>query len=206
MDVFQGCYKNGTRDCRYFAAVYPILRLLVLVEYAITFSVFFYPTAVVTLIITAMLVAVVRPYRYPMYNIVNVILLLILAIVYNSVYANAVINSSPHFLGVSMMMIGLSLLLTFIYGTVLLIRWLKFAGGKMLPQAVLQWLESLLTSCRNVRNSDNMDNSRLEHTRVSANRLVLFPGPVGDGEGESNAKASSQRLSPYECKRNYGTV
>ena len=29
VDAFQGCYKDGTRDCRYFAALQLLLRILV---------------------------------------------------------------------------------------------------------------------------------------------------------------------------------
>ena len=40
IDAFQGCYKNGTetgtRDCRYFAALYLITRITLLIVYATT--------------------------------------------------------------------------------------------------------------------------------------------------------------------------
>ena len=46
VDAFQDCYKNGTvggtRDCRYFAAVYLIVRIMLLAVYAVTLTVLFF--------------------------------------------------------------------------------------------------------------------------------------------------------------------
>ena len=79
MDVFQGGYKdgtNGTRDCRYFAAVYLMVRIATFVFLALTLS-NVYLTLVITLfIILAISVALIRPYKSNVYNIVDSILLL----------------------------------------------------------------------------------------------------------------------------------
>jgi len=48
MDSFQGCYKNGTsgtRDCRYFAGFYLLIRIALMGVYALTHSIIYYPFA-----------------------------------------------------------------------------------------------------------------------------------------------------------------
>ena len=75
MDAFQGCYKdgtNGTRDLRFFSAVYMLLRVLL---YALHFSLSRYELysrmLYSILLIAAILVvftAVFRPYKKNLYN------------------------------------------------------------------------------------------------------------------------------------------
>ena len=71
MDAFQGCYKNGTngtRDCRYFAAIYLITRIavhlsLVLSSVSFTNSVLITALAIVVLILSGF-----HPYKERFYN------------------------------------------------------------------------------------------------------------------------------------------
>ena len=80
MDVFQGGYKDGTnrtRDCRYFSAVYLMVRIATFVLYAITLSAAYFILAITLFILLAMLVAIIRPYKSNVYNIIDSILLLI---------------------------------------------------------------------------------------------------------------------------------
>ena len=90
MDSFQGCYKdgtNGTWDCRYFAAVYPIVRILLFLLFSVTLTGLFYSIAAIVFIVLAMLVVIVRPYkdRYAKYNRIDAILILLQAMVCASV-------------------------------------------------------------------------------------------------------------------------
>ena len=67
-DVFQGCYKNGTngtRDCRYFAGLYLVLRIvLLLATYGgSVFGMYDEMVSVVSLVIAALLFLVFRPYK-----------------------------------------------------------------------------------------------------------------------------------------------
>ena len=72
VETFQGCYKdgtNGTRDCRYFAGLYFVLRIAVLLSF----------TTVPSIIIgsgllywcTTVLFALVKPYKVPLYNVID---------------------------------------------------------------------------------------------------------------------------------------
>ena len=66
-DVFQGCYKNGTngtRDCRYFAGLYLVLRIVMLITLYGGFVGFYEPMiSIVSLVITALLFLLFRPYK-----------------------------------------------------------------------------------------------------------------------------------------------
>ena len=89
MDCFQGCYRDGTdggRDCRYFAALYLILRMLLGLIYTLSLNAYYFPCSLAFIVITTVTVAVVRPYKrkYAIYNTVDPILLLILALMYTS--------------------------------------------------------------------------------------------------------------------------
>ena len=88
MDSFQGCYRNSPRDCRYFAAVYLMLRVALFIAYSVTLSQFVYPIAAALTILTAIVVAVVKPYKSSVLNTLDVILLLVLAVIFLSAAAN----------------------------------------------------------------------------------------------------------------------
>ena len=65
MDAFQGCYKNGmepgTRDCRWFSAMYLLVRLLVFVAYALSHVINFVFFAIILLITFVMVLLKVQP-------------------------------------------------------------------------------------------------------------------------------------------------
>ena len=76
MDAFQGCYKNGTegtRDYRFFSAVYLLLRLIFLLEVqAKTFN--WWPSGsnrVVTFAALSLSFALLQPYKKRWYNILD---------------------------------------------------------------------------------------------------------------------------------------
>ena len=77
MDAFQGCYKdgtNGTRDCRYFAAIYLIARV------AVYLSMIYSYTAnncgiICLLVILMLLVSGFHPYKKWFYNQLDMFLL-----------------------------------------------------------------------------------------------------------------------------------
>ena len=83
MDNVLSCYKdgtNGTRNCRYFAVVYHMSRILIWSSIMWTESVLFYSVAAVIIIICGMLVALIRPYKSSVYNSVDTVLLLSVAL------------------------------------------------------------------------------------------------------------------------------
>ena len=89
-DAFQGCFKdgtNGTRDCRYFAAVYLMTRIVLFGTYALAYEgTDFASLSSLLLIILACLVATVRPYsqKFTLYNYVDTVMISALAVLYGS--------------------------------------------------------------------------------------------------------------------------
>ena len=98
VDAFQGCYKDGTdgtRDCRYFAALELLLRLLVI------FFFVFAKNVEISLFLTSVafgiyviLFVIAKPYRVAIYNKTDVPMLISLLLVYMSV----IVNIFTHFL------------------------------------------------------------------------------------------------------------
>ena len=67
-DVFQGCYKNGTngtRDCRYFAGLYLVLRIVLLLAMygGSVFGMYDEMVSIVCLVIAALAFLLFRPYK-----------------------------------------------------------------------------------------------------------------------------------------------
>ena len=72
MDAFQGCYKDGTdgtRDCRYFAVLQLLLRLLLMVFYLVAKNILtsIFPFSMVLGIYITLFV-IAKPYRVATYN------------------------------------------------------------------------------------------------------------------------------------------
>ena len=83
MDIFQGSFKdgtNGTRDCRYFAAVYLIARVVLYLSVGI--SVVTFNTAMISsvLLVGIVLLAVFQPYKHSLYNKLDIYLAAILMV------------------------------------------------------------------------------------------------------------------------------
>ena len=68
MDTFQGCYRHQTRDCRYFSALYLILRILQLSTFAIIRSPVFISIIAMYLIILTASLLIIRPYKKELHN------------------------------------------------------------------------------------------------------------------------------------------
>ena len=83
LDTFQGCFKDGTdgtRDCRYFAGVYFLLRTILFTTYGypgIWFTQYLVQQLVCTVAI--LLFAIIRPYKKDFYNNLDATILGILA-------------------------------------------------------------------------------------------------------------------------------
>ena len=83
MDAFQGCYKNGTngtRDCRYFAAVYLITRMAF--HFSLMFALVLYTSSlfIVLFLSVIILISVFQPYRKHLYNQLDIIFCLVTAV------------------------------------------------------------------------------------------------------------------------------
>ena len=86
MDTFQGCYKDGTepgtRDCRCFACVFFILRLLGVVIGVLTLNPFYFLFMAMLLVLAAILLIVIQPFKSNIadHSNLNAMFLLLLAI------------------------------------------------------------------------------------------------------------------------------
>ena len=84
LDTFQGCYKdgtNGTRDCRYFAGLYFIFRILLVLVYYTSAPDWILQFLIKQFLFSAavLLFAVVRPYSEEFYNNLDTAIFTILA-------------------------------------------------------------------------------------------------------------------------------
>jgi hypothetical protein len=88
MDALQGCYKNGTdgtRDRRYISAVYFFVRIMYFVNAAalLGYSVIaFHCLAGVLFSVFAILIAITQPYKSSIFNTINPVLILVVALFY----------------------------------------------------------------------------------------------------------------------------
>jgi len=84
VDAFQGCYKdgtNGTRDCRYFAGVYLLLRIVLFLIPAVTLPLVLYWIIPGILFITfSWCFATFQPYKVKAFNIVDGTLMSLLGV------------------------------------------------------------------------------------------------------------------------------
>ena len=119
MDILLGIYRDGTdggRDCRFFVVVYPIARIITYFIFMVVLNAFVFLFITVIMTATAVLVAIIKPYKSKTYNTVDMILLVILALVYASLtsyfFAYSVAKQDLSF---SRVMMALTVSLPFIY-------------------------------------------------------------------------------------------
>ncbi len=81
VNSFQCCYKDGTepgtRDCRWFASVFLIMRIVQFSLFFIADKNIFYSLVIMTLILHTTLIATVKPFKFSAshYTVINVVLL-----------------------------------------------------------------------------------------------------------------------------------
>ena len=75
MDVFQGSFKTTPYDCRYFAAVYLLLRALNIVLQGLLQDTLYYPFFSLIFFITSLIVCFMKPRRYFRHNVIDSLLL-----------------------------------------------------------------------------------------------------------------------------------
>ena len=88
MDAFQGVYKDGTepgtRDCRWFAAVFFLVRVIGFVVYAFAHNIIFFYLAAVILLLIVLLIVNVQPFKAPVahYSKINATFFSLLIFIY----------------------------------------------------------------------------------------------------------------------------
>ena len=191
MAAFQGCYKdgtNGTRDCRYFAAIYFILLGVLLGSLAMALTRFIFPAIISILVMFAIIIAIARPYKSPVHNAINTSLILVFTLSLTSVSElGRGLNKSP-FKRLPEITAIITICIPPIYGIALLLYDL-FAHRRVVQQAFRK-LQSLLPySCRRLAHTDLEDSlpDRMAHPEQYA---ALLAEPVTEEE------SSEQEESP----------
>ena len=144
IDAFQGCYKdgtNGTRDCRYFAGLYLLVRLVLISLFAITYSVTYYLTAISVLIGVPMLLAIFQPYKaeFRSYNAVDSVFILTLAMLY---VTTLILSNTPEklhkVLDITVVVSFLLAALPLLYLVAIFGRWIcsRTGAGQRLVQSI----------------------------------------------------------------------
>ena len=154
MDAFQGCYKdgtNGTRDCRYLAGVYLVVRIASFAAYAVSLQNLYFQIIGIIPLMFALLIVLVQPYKSRVYNVVDTVFLF--TIVLGSIAGSMGFSIYPEinylrpaFYLLYFLLIFSAMFLPHIYMTGLLLYWLLVQKGCL--QRVrnkLQCLESRRT-------------------------------------------------------------
>ena len=90
-DSFLGCYKDGsepgTRDCRYFAVLFFVARILSFLIYASTVSSTYFNATIVLWLLFAIMITIAQPFKEVVnyYTKINLFYILLLVIVYTSI-------------------------------------------------------------------------------------------------------------------------
>ena len=91
MDSFTGCYKDGTepgtRDCRWFAAVFFFFRLLGFLCFAFTKTAVYFPLFAIMFMLLVLLIVGIQPFKSQVahYSKINAIFFTLLAVFYVAV-------------------------------------------------------------------------------------------------------------------------
>ena len=167
MDVFQGCYKdgtNGTRDCRHFAAMYIVVLGVLLGSAATALTRFVFPAAIFILVVLAITIAIIRPYKSPVHNAINTILILVCTLLASSilgVYEG--LKESP-FQELSKITVTVTYSIPPVYGIALLLYNL-LAHRRVVQQAFTKLQCLLPNCCRRLAHTDSEDSlpDRMAH-------------------------------------------
>ena len=115
---FHKCYKDGTepntRDCRWFAALFLLIRIFLILVYAVTLTSVFFPLAVIIIFIFVMILISVKPYKAEYVNNIkfDATFLLLLSLFYLSIISVDVSSVKDHRL------VHLSFYIAAIFGSV----------------------------------------------------------------------------------------
>ena len=85
MDTFQGHYKNGTngtRNLRFFSGLYLLLRVVVYASTVLSYQFGSYAYTTVFIAVLSVSVALARPYKKYIYNVIDSCFLLVTALLY----------------------------------------------------------------------------------------------------------------------------
>ena len=183
MDAFQGCYKdgtNGTRDCRYLAGVYLVVRIASFAAYAVSLQNLYLQIIGIIPLLFALLIVLVQPYKSRVYNVVDTVFLftIVLGCIAGSMGFSIYPEINylrPAFYLLFLLLIFSAMFLPHIYMTGLLLYWLLVQKGCLRRvRNKLQCLESRRT------HSEEPLPDRLLHPE----EYVQLPQPVANRQKE----------------------
>ena len=166
IDAFQGCYKdgtNGTRDCRYFAGMYLLVRLILISLFAVAYStgITYYLTAIPVLIGVAMLLAIFQPYKakFRSYNAVDSVFVLTLAMLHvTALILSKTPVKSHKVLGITVVLSFLLAALPLLYLVVIFGRWIysRTGAGQRLVQSIKSRMQSVCRRAHGTRLEESL--------------------------------------------------
>ena len=108
VEAFQGSYKdgtNGTRDCRYFASTYFLLRLISFCSMSATSDlVLLRLIEVVTLILFIVSIAMLHPYKKRQHTLIDLFILTVLSLVLSLAFYNAAVPNGSFVINAFLML------------------------------------------------------------------------------------------------------
>ena len=179
MDAFQGCYKdgtNGTRDCRWFAAVYLGARLIAYIGYAVTLNAFFWVIATAIYTTVVIVLIAVRPYSSSVYNIFDPIVMSFL-VVFIAILSLAYAALPTQFLNATYGIAFVLYCVPLVYMSGTFLYWMVVT--RRIPQQVAQWCQP------NDRVHTELEASLADRVLHPEQYERLLPDPVGDEEESS---------------------
>ena len=126
MDAFQGSYKIEPYDLRYFSAFYLLLRFLFLIIVELVPSFFAIPTLAITMLLSALVFTIFKPYKKSSQNKTDIIFML-LAALYFLTYTTGILALylDTHWKIPAGILEILSMVLIFLY-LILMFAWFAF--------------------------------------------------------------------------------
>jgi hypothetical protein len=149
MDSFQGCYKDGTEpgtcDCRWFASLFFLLRLLLLIIGGLTLNAHFFTLAAIGLVVLVFLLVVVDPFKRSVNHLtsINAMFVLLLALWYVSLAGVRQADArKPDTLHPFFLIAGLAGIFPLFYISVIIIIWIKRNGklGLKIIKRLQAWI------------------------------------------------------------------
>ena len=146
MEAFQGCYRHQPRDCRYFAALYLLLRILNTLSSVVFIRRPSLAVSCFLFILVTLSLVLIAPYRRGAHNKIDILFFLAYISSFPLAYLGSFTwpYSNDRVNGVFKIFLILVALIPVLYGIILLLR-------KVLPrkfQVALKRYCIILTSCR----------------------------------------------------------
>ena len=130
-DCFLGWYKDGTekgtRDCRFVGSLYLIIRIAMFITYGFSLSLYVYAFASVVMILFAIVISFLKPYKdqWAFYNIVSPAMVLVVAMWYGTIICiNIASEKAFELIYFSAILSSIVGILPLLCGIAVILRWL----------------------------------------------------------------------------------